>query len=573
MIPLSGHQVRLTWTGSTGTTGGYYVEFNPHGSNWPAEIPAGNKKQVFVTDLSTDQYKTCLDFDLDSMITRGDAVEDEDRDGLADHAAYDIRVRASKTVSQQTVEYVSDTITIIDTPITKADGYVPESPTNPTVGQADVTWTTLTSVLGNQYAGGQYILRPRRLAHDPASESWRPNAYAATNPDDIAPTNATEQTIGGLTPDEIYAIQLIYLPDGDANTRDTKVFSGRNVYAWLSDDPLLSVSGTRTTRLLAGFWLWKPIDYTTYEYHVCADTFTKKDDTQLARDRRQAWIKYIVHAFSQWDLATHHVVSTLYRGNACTDYGSLVQAAVQALVDAGVLEGSDTDDRAAIEAALERFIQNRWHLDIVPKLNDDSDVSEVMMFDDFEAYAEDGPLYFAFTEAMSSVPIDPADIDGRQIGKFGNHLGFVASHNCWGPSVKTEAKACAVPSKRATGAGDTTDIVLLRTQVDHDPLVIPGGNEDRDGNGLPDVDPGDVTYNMCPDIVPNSVWLPVDAQDRKNDDSVYGTLVHEAGHALGIPHPVGNVYFTDSVMTPGVTFGCSPHSLDVLAVDALYRAR
>ena len=229
---------------------------------------------------------------------------------------------------------------------------------------------------------------------------------------------------------------------------------------------------------------------TTYDYFVCTDTFTENAETQAARDRRQAWIRYIVHAFDQWDVATNNVVSTLYRGNTCTDYGPLVQDAMQALMDAGILTGSDSDadERATIEAALERFIQNRWYLDIVPILNDDSDVNEVMMFDNYGDYPEDGALYFAFTEAMSLAPIDPVDIDGEKIYRFGNHLGFVADKNCWGPSVTaelkvngkklTEAKACADSSKRASGPGYTTDIVLLRTQVDHDPLVIPGGNEE-----------------------------------------------------------------------------------------------
>ena len=154
VIPLSGHQIRLTWTGSTDSTGGYYVEFNPHGLSWPQIVPASNKKQMFQTDASTGQLRTCLDFSLDSMISRG--IEDEDNDGLADNAAYDVRVRAHRG----TEHAVSETITIIDTPITKADGYVPESPTNPTVGQADVTWTAITSVLSNHYANGRYILRP-----------------------------------------------------------------------------------------------------------------------------------------------------------------------------------------------------------------------------------------------------------------------------------------------------------------------------------------------------------------------------------------------------------------------------
>ncbi len=309
-------------------TGGYYVEFNPHGSNWPAEIPAGNKKQVFVTDLSTDQYKTCLDFDLDSMITRGDAVEDEDRDGLADHAAYDIRVRASKTVSQQTVEYVSDTITIIDTPITKADGYVTASPTNPRVGQADFTWKAVTGVLGDQYAGGKYILRPRRLADHPASATWRPNAYAAANPDDTSPTAVTDQTIVGLSPNEIYAVQLIYLPDDKANTSDTKVFSGRDVYVWPGTTQLL-VPGSGTSKLFARFPVTSRMPNTTYDYFIYIDTFTENADTPAARARRQAWVRFIIHALDQWELATNDTTAMTYLGESCTDFQPLVDMAAK----------------------------------------------------------------------------------------------------------------------------------------------------------------------------------------------------------------------------------------------------
>ena len=66
VIPLSGHQVRLTWTGSTDSTAGYYVEFNPHGSSWPTVVPDSNKKGTFQTDTPTGQLKTCLDFSLDS---------------------------------------------------------------------------------------------------------------------------------------------------------------------------------------------------------------------------------------------------------------------------------------------------------------------------------------------------------------------------------------------------------------------------------------------------------------------------------------------------------------------------
>ena len=568
VIPLSGHQVRLTWTGSTDSTAGYTVEFNPHGSSWPTVVPASNKKEVFQTDTSTGQLKTCLDFSLDLIIERGP----QDGDGIADNAAYDIRVRASKTVSEQPVEYVSETITIIDTPITKADGYVPESPTNPTVGQADVTWTAITSVLSNHYANGRYILRPRRLADHPASSSWRPYAYSATDLDDTDPTSATEDTIGGLTPDNIYAVQLIYLPDDNANTNDTKVFSARNVYVWPASTQLL-VPGSGTSKYFARFPVTSLMANTTYDYFICTDTFTENADTKAAMDRRQAWVKFIYHALEQWRLATNNIVTMNYLGESCTDYQPIVEMAAKRIAHLMPTEES------RIVKHLVEFVQHDWYSEILPANTADRDKNEIMMFDDYGDYPEGGTLYFAFTEAMSKKPVIDTDYpqNVEPIGKFGNRLGFVADANCWGRSAKTEAIACADPSKRASGPGYTTDIVLLRTQVDHDPLVIPGGNADLDEDGFPDVNRGDISYNKCPSTGRFTEWLPHHAQ-KNRDNSVYGTLVHEAGHALGIGHPLGidkpslgvTVSFKDTVMTPGKDYNCFPHPLDVLAVYALH---
>ena len=558
VIPLSGHQVRLTWTGSTDSTRGYYVEFNPHGVNWPEEVPAGNKKEVFRKDLSTDQLVTCLDFSLESMITRGNGIADEDRDGLADHAAYDIRVRASKTVSEQLVEYVSEAITIIDTPITDANGHSPEAEIGPNPGQAQVRWTSVRDVLDDaRYANGKYILRHRRVADDRASDGWRPNVFHATDFGDTEETSDTEQPMYGLGRDKIYALQLIYLPDDDDQTHDTKVFSARNSYVHPSAGPILvpgSMSGTK----FAGFPVYSPMASSTYDYFICTDTFSGN------RTRHKAWVGYIKHAFRQWDLATNNVVITVYRGESCTDYSSLVSEAqvevLAALTDHSLITEDVASDREKIVKALESLIQHRWYLDVASTLADDSDANEIMMFDDYQAYPQGGPLYFAFTEAMSKAPVDPNVPNGEEIGEFGNRLGFVASTNCWGPSVSENkgAVACAYPSKRASAAGWTTDIFLLRTRVDHDPLVIPGGD--------------DISFNKCPDIPDYFVWLPRDDQDNMGM-SVYGTLIHEAGHALGIGHPIGNVSSVDTVMTTGVSCSCSPHPLDVLTVYALHRLR
>ena len=561
VIPLSGHQVRLTWTGSTGTTGGYTVEFNPHGSSWPEPVPASNKTlPIQQIDSATNQIKTCWDFDLNSIITRGP----QDGDGLADHAAYDIRVRASKTVEtdsgeKTTVEYVSEAITIIDTPITKADGYVPASPTNPKVGQADVTWTAITSMLSNHYADGTYVLRPRRLADDPASASWRPYAYAAANPDDTAPTAATEQTIGGLTPDDIYAIQLIYLPDSKAHTKDTRVFSGRDVYVWPSTTRIL-VPGSGTGTLFARFPLVSLMSNTTYDYFICTDTFTENDDTQADIDRRKAWVKFIVHALEQWEIATAGIVTMTYVSDPCTDFQPLVDMAAKRIAHLMPTE------RSSIERHLTEFVQHEWYSQILPANTSDHDKNEIMMFDDYGDYPEGSTLYFAFTEAMSNEPVIDTDypLDVERIGRFGNRLGFVAHTNCWGETSKFEAIACAQRTKRPTLAGYSTDIVLRRTRVDHDPLEIPSN----------------VAFNKCPSMGRYTEWLPYD--DQKNrDNSIYGTLVHEAGHALGIDHPLGiddrtlgvTVSANHTVMTPGKAYNCFPHPLDVMVVYALHRER
>ncbi len=571
VIPLSGHQVRLTWTGSTGTTAGYTVEFNPHGANWPEKVPDSNKKSVVQKVTSTGPIKTCLDFSLDSMISRAP----QDGDGLADNAAYDIRVRASKTVLDQTVEYVSEAITIIDTPITKADGYVPASQTLPIVGQADFTWTAVTDVLGDQYADGTYILRPRRLADHPASASWRPNAYAAANPDDTAPTAATEQTIAGLAPDEIYAVQLIYLPDDSANTNDAMVFSGRDVYVWPATTQLL-VPGSGTSKLFARFPVKSRMPNTTYDYFICTDTFTENADTQAARDRRQAWVRFIVHALEQWELATNDTVAMTYLGESCTDFQPLVDMAAKRIAHLLPTE------KSSIERHLTKFVQHEWHSQILPANTSDRDKNEIMMFDDYGDYPEGSTLYFAFTEAMSNEPVIETDYpEGlERIGKFGNRLGFVASTTCWGETSTVEAVACAHFSKRGSSPGYTTDIVLRRTRVDHDPLAIPGGTADLDRDGFPDVDLGDVVFNACPSMGRYTEWIPYDAQ-KNRDSSIYGTLVHEAGHALGIAHPLGiddrtvavTVSFKDTVMTGGKTYSCFPHPLDVLLVYALHRGR
>lgn len=70
-----------------------------------------------------------------------------------------------------------------------------------------------------------------------------------------------------------------------------------------------------------------------------------------------------------------------------------------------------------------------------------------------------------------------------------------------------------------------------------------------------------IKFNTCPDY----------PDGRRSDpyNYPYSSLVHEAGHALGIRHPdirdsIVNYYTTEP--------DCSPHPFDILAIYALYQS-
>ena len=546
VIPLSGHKASMTWIGTTGATGGYVVDIKRSGTDW------SDTSSVNSHGVPGGAMRPCFLINLDN-VTLGPVL-----DGLAHHSAFDVRVRA--LVGTDT-RGTSETITIIDTLITKADGHVPESAMRPIVGQADITWTTITSVLGDQYADGKYILRRRRLGDDHVTDGWRPNVYHATDFGDTQETSNTQDSIGGLTPGQIYAVQLVYLPDEDANTADTMVFAARNTYVWPSTDTLLAAGSGLSTKF-AGLEVRSRLATAAYDYHICIDTFTENDETQAAKDRRQAWIKYIVHALDRWEVATNNTVRMNHLGESCTNYQVIIDMAAEQI---GHLMPTETSQ---IESHLVAFVQHEWYSQILPANKADSDKNEIIMFDDLADYSPDGPLYYAFTEAMSNEPVIDTDYPQgvEKIGKFGNRLGYVSHTNCWGPSVASGkgAVACAQFSKGASASGYTTDIILLRTQVDHDPLDIPSH---------------DLRLNSCPKPPDYFDWLPFQIGKPRNRSSVYGTLIHEAGHALGIDHPTRPDLVTaaDTVMSTGTplvgSVKCFPHPLDVLAVYALHRSR
>ena len=115
------------------------------------------------------------------------------------------------------------------------------------------------------------------------------------------------------------------------------------------------------------------------------------------------------------------------------------------------------------------------------------------------------------------------------------------------------APACMQPH-RDDELGWMTDIWLNDTEFEDDPLDPPG----------PDLvaSDDDVRFNTCN----QPIGTP--------PNSLYETLVHEAGHALGLgfngsPHSE-NVESVMSNFRGGAN--CAPHPFDVMALYALYQA-
>ncbi len=487
---------------------------DPDKSDW--HQVQGTMEQDHVADKAQR-----LQLNLGQIMTKAGNVV-----GLAENAAYGIRIGMRD--DQQRVSYTK-TIIIIDTPITVANGNSAGS------NSAELRWTSVEDLLNNNnYAAGSYDLRYRPAIANHAHPDWRPTRLGAF----LSPkTNVTNPlTLTGLTARQVYAIQLIYR-EGSSTSNDSDVFAARDSYVWSSAAPATSAESSSPV-WVAGIPLRYPLPSTTYEYRICEDTFPV--------GKQSDWSAFIQHAFEQWELATGGVVTITYSSEACTDYSNVVDAVLKEVRSRTGLP--DTSFYNAVVAILSRL---RW-TDIRPNQIADSRLNEVIMLDDIDW---DAPL--------SQV----SDYDRRRefaFSEFAEDLGF-GHRDCWGELKDNVTIACAFPTKRVGYEGYTTDIFLRRTRVEHDPLALPGG----DAN----VDPGDISFNACPDLPPPKASNP-DAPTY----SVYGVLVHEVGHALGIRSQHGDYSahpaFRDTVMTKGITkVNCSPHPLDVLAMRALYQSR
>ena len=505
IIPLPQRKARLKWDAVTDADT-YVVEAR--------EKQAGASWVDVTSDGVLDSANATYDFSLDDIVINK---------GLAhDPYAYQFRIKAQDSANAVAESAFSAPVTVIDTPITRADG------NSPAGGQATLRYTPLETVLNDaSYARGSYSFRYRRLGNSGGrhtSLNWKPD-----NPVDARTTS--DNPITGLTLYEVYAIQLRYEKPGKE-----RVYAARDVYVWPSNRA--AGNGER----VATFPLNYPLTRTasgTYEfrYRICEDTFAGLNNSQ------SDWIAHINHAFMQWQLATGGLVRMVEEAGPCADYSPFVTHVVNQITPMlpAMPTPADRDRIAGQVTAMVGVFRTIGLIDLVnferhtlaQPIQDDISRNEVIMVNDTDL----------------AIDITTTNV----LTEFSKDLGFA---QCDG--------GCAHRSDN--NGGSTTDIFLKRKTHDQKP----------DGTrriliNLTGVDK--VVFNTCPNTT-------------NNYNYPYSSLVHEAGHALGIraafemaadPDFQGHPSIADSIMNYNQKLmlvnekDCSPHPLDIMAIYAIYQ--
>ncbi len=514
IIPLPNRRALLAW-GANGNPTAHQVEvlvlLQGIGDVWVPISPLAGSA-------------TTQELDLDGVIGS---------QGFHNETKFVLWVR-DKRGSQELDSY-SEEITIIDTPITRANGNSQGLPHNS--GKAELRWKQVPDAT-------KYKIRWRKLPPSPAQgRPPRPHTEAfwyplpAANAADwsgpkIASGGARTTTIRSLKQEEIFAVQVNFeyqITDSNNRTVTRQGFSVRESYVWPSNR--VPGGGER----IATFPLKFPVPFRdsahvpTYAYRICEDTFQSIE----------RWRPFIVNALGEWDIATSNFVRTKYeaepssggppgRSLPCADYTEAL-ARAHAFVQQNIKEEL-TEDQNNRLVSLVKSIDN-W-LDIN---EEDRNLNEIKMIDDATGVYAD----------LDRVAISP------EVAKV---LGFsrcALTYNVVACAVTPYIPDAADPL--APRAGTTTDILIRQSHsyISSDPPAV-----------LPPT-----KFNACSfDSPPKS-------------PRAYGVLVHEAGHAFGIRFGgtgTGQAAHHPTIRNSVMNYiydepDCSPHPFDVLAIYALYQ--
>ena len=447
--------------------------------------------------------------------------------GLAHNdGMYGLRVKA---IQGTTHSPYSDIIIIIDTPIKSANG------ASSTGSEAKIHWNPLSRIqaFGAAYGAGSATFRVRKFEGNHDTASWRPDKFDLVLPIATASTNPHPFT--GLTKHALYAIQYIYQPPPTPNA-SRKVFAARDVYVWPSD----SRAGDQ---YVAGMGVRPRLHQKTYSYYICAETFD-------VTGRKSDWLTLVERAFTAWDTATDNLVTTVrvtptprppgvtrppgVADSGCGDRLKLtddivdkVRQTIMSSTPTGTPTRTPTPGEYIAMAkpnVISVLIQLQLGTGITQFQSRANKINEVLLYNDMDPSLADFEAAAVFRELS---------------GVIGYGAGCWHDNGVWNPGVL----ACASGPDTITGAGSSVDVLIRHAPFATPPLGIPAGT---------------VRFNTCRSIGP------------RNTPSAYESVLHEAGHALGIrDHDKSHM---DSVMNYNFQEpDCSPHPLDILAIYALYQ--
>ena len=520
VVPQPRRLASLCWSPSLYATS-YFVQatddlsnlHDPNKSGW-TRIYA-TREQVHVADKAQR-----LQLDLDQVMPKaGKAI------GLADAAAYGIRIGMRIVANGVSNITYTKAIIIIDTPIVEANG---------AGGTAKIQWVTAGTVLQpTGFGTGSYELRHRQSTGDLKSLGWTPKELAlpaatpftaTTNPDTL-----------NLTPEKIHAVQFIYRDDPNrADSPDADVFAARNVYVWPSTTT--PTDGYR----LATYHLDQRLSDQTLIYRICLETFGPTTDPRTGK-----WEALIRHAFERWSTSTHGLVKVSRVLSPCAEAEGAYPPGIgptqtfnykRMADDIIAISGSSLTD-SQITTQISDYVNGLRGNGVVSKIRkQNAKQREIIMLNDI-----------GLTTALRI----------KALFDFADDLGYWK--NCWFKSDGSYDKSAAMCTVAVPGASTVNhDIIVRRSAYVSDMLEVPEA---------------DARFNKC---------LNDSDREPRDDGSAYNHMLHEIGHVIGFgggsssleayyrSHPAK---FIVSVMDYETEPDCAPHFLDIMAVFALYQNR
>ena len=566
IIPYPQRRALLTWVGSEAAT------------HYRVRITRVDTSTTVNGSVANDP---CWRINLDNILGL------DSPQGLAHATAFQFDVTAREIDPNDATTILrtkgpSETVTLVDNPIVSINGN--SKNTQDGKGQAVVRWSKVTGAT-------HYTIMYRELPGDHSQPGWTVEArppspqrgiisMAATSAAvDGSNTNILMHTIGGTTttvhPLERYKIYAVAVNYEDNSGR---YFAAREAYVWPSD--LRADDGER----VGTFPLTRHLGQKTYSYHLCDETFVPAGTLNVRRD---SWVDLIDTALMHWQTATDGLVTVEKVDEPCQNFDTEVRKLEMNIRKYLIFLGLDPDNlpeslnllnTAQIRLYAKSLMVLLKETGVVRGFNDKSSTqNEIYMFNDV-----DGPnrLFisaYVFGEIASGIGYDCwVDKDGNfdKSAAMCTQSNEITVQDVHG-NHRTEWRSDIVVRR---GVYDKSDhLVSWGRKATDDPLLVPASN---------------AKFNTC-----KSTAGSVSADD---EGSAYATMVHEAGHALGIRGgsssgwvQSGHPQVPDSVMNyddiavaenPSMApeergdfdpdfreRDCGPHPLDQMAIYALYQ--